>query len=250
MPDTHNTTTARPAGTAASPNDNWQRWWSGLEGIPGEVLWEADPNELSIDLALFGAAFAATLPVVDFGCGDGHQMRLLAAHFPTVVGIDVAPAAIARARAAPEPANVAYRVMDARRPDAARELHDALGDVDVYIRGVLQALPAADRPRAVHRSRRCSARPARCSSRSSPPTSNATSPRSSTSTARPPGVREGQLKLLCNKRDDAQPCPVAADWHARMIGVSARAGAATGVYRVRARPLRRGWLSWSSRGSA
>jgi len=150
MTNTHTEPTTPPHGsTAPSTTENWQRWWSGLTEQPGEVLWEAHPDDLANDLTLFGAAFTSDLPVVDFGCGDGHQTRLLGAHFPAVVGIDVAPAAIARARAHSNPSNVFYRVVDARRPDAARKLHDELGDVNVYIRGVLQALPPADRPRAV-----------------------------------------------------------------------------------------------------
>lgn len=150
MTETHSPPTIPAQGiTAASTTKNWQLWWSGLGEQPGEVLWEAHPDDLANDLTVFGAAFAPDLPVIDFGCGDGHQTRLLAAHFPAVAGIDVAPAAIARARVHSNPSHVSYRIMDARRPHAARKLHDELGDANVYIRGVLQALPSADRPRAV-----------------------------------------------------------------------------------------------------
>ena len=87
--------------------------------------------------------------MVDLGCGDGRQTRFLGRHFATVCGADISPAAIGRARAAHNPANVRFRVLDARDPDQAARLHQELGDANVYIRGVLQALPPAARPRAV-----------------------------------------------------------------------------------------------------
>jgi SAM-dependent methyltransferase len=96
-----------------------------------------------------GACFDAGLPMVDFGCGNGAQSRLLARHFERVVGIDFSPPAVERARAADNPPNVVYRVLDARDPADAQRLHAKLGDVNVYIRVVRQAMPPADRPRAV-----------------------------------------------------------------------------------------------------
>jgi SAM-dependent methyltransferase len=137
-----------PSATPHS-TDNWERWWHGLDGRPGEVLWDAHPADLSHDLTLFARAFGAALPVVDLGCGDGRQTRYLAEHFPRVVGVDLAPSAIARAQARQNPPNVAYRVLDTRDLAAARALHDQLGDANVYLRGVLQSLPEVDRPRAV-----------------------------------------------------------------------------------------------------
>lgn len=129
---------------------DFERWWRGLDGTPGEILWDADPADLKSDLAVFGPTFAPELPVVDLGCGDGRQTRFLAAHFPTVVGIDIAPASVARARRAENPANVSYRVLDARRGNAARRLHDELGDVNIYMRGVLHAQPPGDQPAVVN----------------------------------------------------------------------------------------------------
>jgi SAM-dependent methyltransferase len=87
--------------------------------------------------------------VVDLGCGDGRQTRFLGQHFASVVGTDISPSAVERARAADNPSTVRYRVLDARHPDEAQHLHAQLGDANVYVRGVLQALPPADRPRAI-----------------------------------------------------------------------------------------------------
>jgi SAM-dependent methyltransferase len=106
-------------------------------------------GDLDADLAHFAASFDERLPVVDFGCGDGRQTRFLGRYFATVCGVDISPAAVDRAPAADNPANVSFRILDARDPGAAARLHRELGDVNVYIRGVLQALPLAARPRAV-----------------------------------------------------------------------------------------------------
>ena len=127
----------------------WERWWNSIDGVPGEIVWDAAESDLRADLDVFANAFAPDLPVVDLGCGDGRQTRFLARHFDTVLGIDISPAAIERARAAENPPNVSYRVLDARFPEAAGRLHAELGDANVYVRGVLQALPTADRPDAI-----------------------------------------------------------------------------------------------------
>jgi SAM-dependent methyltransferase len=132
----------------AEPNEA-DRWWAGLDGTPGEIVWDADPTDLEADLGYFAGSLNAALPMVDFGCGDGRQTRFLAGRFPHMVGVDISPAAIRRARAADNPPNVAFRVLDARDPDGAARLHDELGDANVYIRGVLQALPPPSRPAAV-----------------------------------------------------------------------------------------------------
>lgn len=120
-----------------------------MDGTPGEIVWDAGPADLEADLSYFAGSFNPALPVVDFGCGDGRQTRFLAAHFAHLTGVDVSAAAIRRARAAGNPPNVTFQVLDARDRDGAARLHDELGDANVYIRGVLQALPPASRPEAV-----------------------------------------------------------------------------------------------------
>ncbi len=138
----------------ASPADHtltamWERWWAGIDGTPGEIVWDADPGDLQVDLDHFADSFGQALPMADFGCGDGRQTRFLARHFPDVLGVDLSAAAIGRARAADNPPNVAFQVLHACDPVGATRLHQELGDANVYIRGVLQALPPASRPRAV-----------------------------------------------------------------------------------------------------
>jgi SAM-dependent methyltransferase len=124
---------------------NYEQWWRGLDGSPGEVFWDADP----VDSEIIKAGFDPSVPVVDLGCGDGRQTRLLATHFRTVIGTDMAPSAIQRARQADNPPNVTYRVLDARDRGQAEHLHGELGDVNIYIRGVLHALADHERPVAV-----------------------------------------------------------------------------------------------------
>lgn len=126
----------------------WDGWWAGLDGTPGEIVWDADPNDLEADLDLFAGSFTQALPVVDVGCGDGRQTRFLARHFTHVTGVDFSAAAITRARTADNPPNVAFQVLDARDSADVARLHDELGDTNVYIRGMLQALPSGGRPAA------------------------------------------------------------------------------------------------------
>ncbi len=127
----------------------WERWWTAVDGASGEIVWDAAEADLASDLEIFAGAFGPALPVIDLGCGDGRQTRFLARRFEPVVGVDISSAAIERARGAGNPPNVSYRVLDAGSPDDAARLHLELGDANVYIRGVIQALPASDRPAAV-----------------------------------------------------------------------------------------------------
>jgi SAM-dependent methyltransferase len=147
-----------PSSTA-SPADQelaavWERWWAGLGDTPGEVVWSASAGDLQADLPHFAAAFdpalpVPALPVIDIGCGNGRQTRFLAQQFTMVIGTDISPAAITQARAAHGEPNVGYRVLDICNPAAAARLHGEFGDANLYIRGVLQALPPPDRPSAI-----------------------------------------------------------------------------------------------------
>jgi SAM-dependent methyltransferase len=132
-----------------APASAWEAWWAGIDGTPGEIVWDADPGDLEADLTYFAGSFGQVLPVVDFGCGDGRQTRFLARHFAHVTGVDVSAAAIGRARAADNPPNVAFEVLDAGDTAGAARLHQEFGDANVYIRGMLQALPPSSHPAAI-----------------------------------------------------------------------------------------------------
>lgn len=131
----------------------WDRFWSGVDrtGASGDVLWDAaSQDELDRVLALVLARMDTSLPVVDVGCGNGRFSRLLAAHFPRVVGIDISPHAVERARAESRGIpNVEYRVLDASVPGVGRGLADELGEVNVFLRGVFHTFEAGQRVNAV-----------------------------------------------------------------------------------------------------
>ncbi|KAA6213068.1 class I SAM-dependent methyltransferase [Streptomyces albofaciens JCM 4342] len=125
----------------------WEGFWRDAPEGEGEVFWDSDPSlTAELHLPLFAAHFDAALPVVDLGCGNGTQTRFLARHYPRAVGVDLSAAAVAHARAG-DPAGVAeYRRLDAADPAAVRALHGELGDVNVYLRGVLHQCASEDRP--------------------------------------------------------------------------------------------------------
>lgn len=131
----------------------WDRYWSGVRrtGAGGDVLWDAaSQDELDRVLARILARMDRTLPMVDVGCGNGRFSRLLAAHFPRVLGIDISPAAVERAKAESAGThNLDYRVMDASAPGAGRELARELGEANVFMRGVFHAFDEARRASAV-----------------------------------------------------------------------------------------------------
>lgn len=152
-----------PSSTAA--DHAHERFWRSLDGTPGEILWEADTADLDDDVGRFAAAFGQRLPVVDLGCGDGRQTRLMARHFRTVIGLDIAATAIKRANATANPPNVTYRVLDARDPDA--RMRCTTRSVTPTSTSAASCTPAHLTPdsSSSRQSRGCSATPAPCSSR-------------------------------------------------------------------------------------
>jgi SAM-dependent methyltransferase len=139
------TTSNDHTADASSRRGAWEHWWAKATGAPGEIVWAADESDLAADIKVIGHGFGSNLPVIDLGCGDGRQTRFLARHFETVVGVDCSPTAVARAVASDNPANVSFRVLDATAPYEAEALHREFGDVNVYVRGVIQALPVTVR---------------------------------------------------------------------------------------------------------
>jgi SAM-dependent methyltransferase len=131
----------------------WDRFWAGIArtGPGGEVLWDAaSAEELEGVRARVIERMAPGLPVVDVGCGNGRFSRLLAAHFPKVLGVDVSAHAIEKAKEESRGVdNVTYRVLDASVPGAGRELADELGEVNVFMRGVFHVFEPAQRESAV-----------------------------------------------------------------------------------------------------
>jgi SAM-dependent methyltransferase len=125
----------------------WEGFWREAPGEQGSVLWDAEPVlTAGVHVALFEPLLVDhTLPMVDLGCGNGTQARFLADRFPRVVGSDLSVAAVDHARRADPAGQVAYRVLDATDKDDVRALHAELGDVNVYMRGVLHQTDPDDR---------------------------------------------------------------------------------------------------------
>lgn len=132
------------------PHTAWDQYWGNVNstGAQGDVLWDAgDDHELLGYLEHLKRQMHPDLPIVDIGCGSGAFSRRLAAHFPHVLGVDVAPNAIARARADSEGIEgISFLAADMTAPGAARSVAAALasadmpGEANIFIRGVLHVL--------------------------------------------------------------------------------------------------------------
>jgi SAM-dependent methyltransferase len=131
----------------------WERYWGGIRrtGLDGEVLWDAASQvELDAVQARMRAHFDPSLPLVDVGCGNGRFTRTLAAVFPRALGIDFSPHAIERARAETGQAgNVSYQVLDISAAGAGDAIRGAVGESNLFVRGVLHVLDPARRAVAV-----------------------------------------------------------------------------------------------------
>ncbi|WP_372352516.1 class I SAM-dependent methyltransferase [Streptomyces sp. KL116D] len=125
----------------------WEGFWEDAPEEPGGVFWDAEPAlTAGLHLALFEPELAAAgLPLVDLGCGNGTQTRFLADRYPKVVGADLSAAALDRARRADPAEQADYRQIDATDAGQVGPMHAELGDVNVYVRGVLHQCEPADR---------------------------------------------------------------------------------------------------------
>lgn len=122
----------------------WDRFWSGIErtGKNGQVLWD-EGSEIEFDAVLsqMRTHMDASLPFVDLGCGNGRHTRVLGAHFPKALGLDVSSHAIARAvEETPEAQNTSFRVLDVTGAGVGQRLVEELGEMNIYMRGVLHVL--------------------------------------------------------------------------------------------------------------
>lgn len=128
----------------------WDSLWTAQPRVIGAATWDSDPSLIAaLDLPHFLPHVDLALPLVDLGCGNGTQTRFLAEHFPRVIGVDVSEAGLAIAREINGAREVDYRRVDVLDPAGIAALHDELGDVNVYVRGVVHQLDPADRPTAV-----------------------------------------------------------------------------------------------------
>ncbi|SDS81456.1 Methyltransferase domain-containing protein [Streptomyces sp. TLI_053] len=125
----------------------WEGFWRDAPAEPGAVIWDAEAALVAeCHLALFRPELVdPDLPLVDLGCGSGTQTRFLAGRFGRVLGVDLSQAAVELARRN-DPAGAAeYARLDATDAEAVRALHERLGDVNLYLRGVIHQSDPADR---------------------------------------------------------------------------------------------------------
>ncbi|MET4145349.1 MULTISPECIES: class I SAM-dependent methyltransferase [unclassified Arthrobacter] len=134
----------------SAPKDRvlaWDRYWAGIAstGARSEVLWDSgSDHELQGYRDILARHFDPQLPVVDVGCGHGGFSRALAAFSPQVIGVDVSDHAVARAQdESAGISNVQYIARDMTLPGAGAGLAGST-DANVFVRGVLHVLDAAD----------------------------------------------------------------------------------------------------------
>lgn len=128
-------------------NENWNKYW-GLINQRSEVVWDADANlgiGLEIDF-LQNNLKNSDLPLIDFGCGDGNMTQFLAKYFAQVIGVDVAQNALNLAEIEAKKAglDIKYQLVDT--DEKIQQLHQNIGDANVYVRSVLHQIEASKRP--------------------------------------------------------------------------------------------------------
>jgi hypothetical protein len=136
--------------TMTSLRTQWESFWQQLPEETGAALWDSAPEFTAArHLPLFEPHFDPDLPLLDLGCGNSTQSLFFATKFPRVIGIDIAGSAISSARRNNAAPNIEFRVMDLLDAEAVAELHDQVGDVNVYMRAVVHQLPWIQRWPAV-----------------------------------------------------------------------------------------------------
>ncbi|WP_030255834.1 class I SAM-dependent methyltransferase [Streptomyces violens] len=125
----------------------WEGFWRDTPEGPGAAIFDCDAElAAGTHLPLLQPFADATLPIVDIGCGTGTQTRYLAAHFNRAVGVDLSQEAVAHARRADAGKVAEFRQLNAADPAAVDELHNNLGDANVYMRAVVHQSEPSARP--------------------------------------------------------------------------------------------------------
>jgi len=128
----------------------WNHYWSDIRstGVGGDVLWDTgDLDEIPTYLPQLHKYLDPSLLMIDVGCGNGRFTRRLAAEFPSIMGLDLSPHAVALARRESEGGGpyIDFRVLDVTVPGSTAELAGVFEPVNIFVRGVFHILNQADR---------------------------------------------------------------------------------------------------------
>ncbi len=125
-------------GAGSRRSETWE--WDELHA--GTPPWETEGPQPA--LARLAEAGLLSGRVLDVGCGSGDNALLAAAHGADVLGVDVSPRAVekARAKAAARGSTARFEVADALELDRLDEQFDVVLDS-----GMFHVLPADVRPR-------------------------------------------------------------------------------------------------------
>jgi len=127
----------------------WNHYWSSVRstGVGGDVLWDTgDLDEIPTYLPLLEKYLDPGLPLIDAGCGNGRFTRRLAAEFPSIMGVDLSPNAVALAqRESADGPDIEFKVLDLTVPGSTVGLAREHGPFNVFVRGVFHILSPADR---------------------------------------------------------------------------------------------------------
>ncbi|MCB8978386.1 MAG: class I SAM-dependent methyltransferase [Ardenticatenaceae bacterium] len=132
---------------------HWDSYWRHIvdNNLQGRVLWESEPERFAgEEIERFRPFINQDLPLLDLGCGSGKQTSFMAQHFNRVIGVDVSPAVVDHARQSNDDnGRVDWRVFNALNADEAVALHDEIGDMNIYVRGVFHVIDKKDREQFV-----------------------------------------------------------------------------------------------------
>ncbi|MEM7153672.1 MAG: class I SAM-dependent methyltransferase [Myxococcota bacterium] len=139
-------TAAVPMVDAPDYAQRWNRYWNTINERDAAIVWDVPAEEgVALDWSAWSETLTPGLPLVHLGCGHGRQTAYVAERVPQVIGIDVASAAVERARREYARSNLEFRVADGLRAADMQSLHAELGDCNVYIRAVLHELAPDER---------------------------------------------------------------------------------------------------------
>ncbi len=125
----------------------WDRFWRETSAEQGDAIWDSEPAvTAALHVPIFDPYIDSSLPLLDLGCGNGTQTRYLASRYERVVGIDLSAAAIDLAKGADPQGRVDYRHLSVLDPGVPEALRAELGDVNVYMRGIIHQSDPPDRP--------------------------------------------------------------------------------------------------------